>query len=166
MFLDIGGVRSLDTLAGNSPLGAQMRTNSDGTEFLAVKLYNGTGAACVVGAPYIVTFDGDEETNPKVATVASLAVYQHVVVALEATAAAAWGWFAIQGTVALTAVEGTTDVAKDDFLKIVTATSAVSMIKDAATRSTASFAIACEAQAANSVVNIRCFLLGDRALCG
>ena len=154
-----------DTLAFDSPLKIEERHNSDGTRYLCVRLYNATGAALVAGRPYVVEYDGDEETNPSVITPAALAVYQHVVFATEATATASWGWFVIQGTYDGVLVEGTTDVAKDDYLDCTPGTSAVALIKDHSTvRSTASVARACAAQAANSIVATRCYIFGDRVL--
>lgn len=153
-----------DTLASDSPLAYQQAENTDGTRRLAVRLYNGTGGATVVGRVYRIAFDGDEETNPKAAACVTLAsVYQNVVVALEVTADATWGWFAIQGY-CQAFVEGTTDVAKDDFLTVNDATDADAFIGDTTTRTVNSFAIACEAQADNSAVLKRVYLFGDRAI--
>lgn len=162
MFLDIGGVRSLDTLAGNSPLGAQMRTNSDGTEFLVVKLYNGTGSAMVAKRVYVMAYDGDEETNPKAIALNALAsVPRYVVVATEATAAASWGWFVIQGYFD-PLVEGTTAVAVDDMLKAATGAGdlAFSLQDNTTTETVNSCAIACAAQGAAGGVATRVFLFG------
>lgn len=126
-----------------------------------IRLYNATGGALTANATYMVDFDGDEETNPKVIACAAVTVDVHVVVAAAATAAASWGWFTYAGYCDAL-VEGTTDVAKDDYLKIVAATSATSFIKDGTSRTADSGAIACAAQAANSSVATKVFLFGDR----
>ena len=141
-----------DTLAFDSPLKCEQRTNSDGTRVLCVRLYNATGAAMVTGRVYRVAFDGDEETNPSAVACVTLAnVYQNVVVAMSDVAITSWGWFAIQGY-CQAFVEGTTDVAKDDFLTVNDATDDDAFIDDTTARTINSFAIACEAQAANSAV--------------
>ena len=162
------GVVGFDSLSNDSPLQAEWRTYdgdpSLGLQCLAVRLYNGTGAATVKGRVYRVAFDGDEETNPSALAVVTLAsVYQHVVVALEAVPTASWGWFAIQGYVDAF-VEGTTDVAKDDFLTCNDATDDDAFIDDTTARTVNSMAIACAAQADNSAVLTRCFVFGDRAI--
>lgn len=126
-----------------------------------VRLYNATGGALVAGATYMVDFDGDEETNPKVIACAAVTVDVQVVIAQEATATASWGWFTYAGYCDAL-VEGTTDVAKDDYLKIVAGTSATSFIKDGTARTSDSGAIATAAQTANSSVLTKVFLLGDR----
>lgn len=159
--------------SGDAPLQAEWRTNKTnaaGTEsteqmqYLAVRLYNGTGSALVTGRPYAVEATGAEATQWQAITPAALAVYQHVVIALEDTAAASFGWFAIQGFVDAL-VESTTDIADLDYLDVTPGTSAVAMIKDNSTvRSTASVARACEARTANDVGMIRVQLLGDRVL--
>lgn len=124
-----------------------------------VLLYNATGGACVAGAVYMVNYDGDEETNPSVIAEVAGTANREMVVATAATASTAWGWFVYAGYVDAM-VEGTTDVAKDDYLKIVEATDADAFIKDGTTLTADSFAIACAAQAANSAVLTKVFLLG------
>jgi hypothetical protein len=160
-------------VSGDNPLQAEWRTNatnaagSDSTEktqCLVVRLYNGTGSALVAGRPYAVEATGAEATQWQVITPAALAVYQHVVIALEATAAASFGPFAVQGFCDAL-VESTTDIADLDYLDVTPGTSAVAMIKDHSTvRSTASVARACEARTDNDVGMIRVQLLGDRVI--
>lgn len=155
-----------DTLSGDNPLGAEWREYSPTTKLrcLAIRLYNATGGAMVKGRVYKLAFDGDEETNPSAVAVVTLAsVYQNVVVALEDVAATSWGWFAFQGYCDAF-VEGTTDVAKDDFLTCNDATDDDAFIGDTTTRTVNSMAIACAAQAANSAVLTQVYLFGDRAI--
>ncbi len=109
----------------------------------------------------VITFDGDEETNPTAATPATSTVYQRVVVATQTTTAAGFQWYQYKGD-AEALVEGTTDVAKDDFLEVLN--TETSFKKDASSRSTNSVAIAQEAQAANSAVLTNIYLLGERSL--
>lgn len=160
-------------VSGDAPLQMEWRTNKTnaaGTEsteqmrYLAVRLYNGTGSAQVTGRPYVVQATGAEATQWQTITPAALAVYQHVVIALEDVPAASFGWYAIQGFVDAM-VDGTTDVADLDYLDVTPGTSAVALIFDHGTvRSTASVARACEARTANSADLIRVQLLGDRVL--
>lgn len=130
---------------------------------LQVFLYNATGGALTQYATYMVDYDGDEETNPKVIAAATATPPRDIVVAQEATATASWGWFACVGYTQC-GVEGTTDVAKDDYLKLTSGTSAVAFIKDGSSYTTSSHAIATEAQTTNSVVNIKVYLLGGEHL--
>lgn len=141
---------------------------TSGLAYRTLRVYNGTGGALTQYGCYNLSFDGDEETNPKLITNVSGATtglyYAYRVVALEAAASATWTDVVVWGYCQML-VEGTTDVAKDDFLKIDTSVSASAPIKDSSTvRSTGSVAIATEAQAANSAVAIRVFLLGERAV--
>ena len=123
-----------------------------------IKVYNGTSGALTKGGVYMVVYDGDEETNPKLAAPATVAADAQVVVATAASADATWCWVVVSGYVDAL-VEGTTDVAKDDFLKATNAQ--IYFVKDATTKSTDSAAIACAAQAANSAVLTKVYLIGD-----
>lgn len=115
------------------------------------------------GEIYVVTHDGDEETTPKLVTAATLAVYQeYAVVLADQGATAGFAWVQTKGH-AYALVEGTTDVAKDDYLELLNTEKSAK--KDATARSTNSFAIACEAQASNSAVLIQVELLGAPAIC-
>lgn len=172
MFLKLPILVSQDTVSSDNPLLGRWVTNgdnaagstTDGTQHLVVRLYNGTGGAMVAGRPYVLEATGVEATPWQAITPAALAVYQYVVIAKAATAAASWGDFAIQGFVDAL-VESTTDIADLDYLDVTPGTSAVAMIKDhSTTRSTASVARACEARTSNDVGMIRVQLLGDPVL--
>lgn len=128
------------------------------------RVYNGTGTALTKNNWYEIRFDGDEETNPTLAAVASgsAGVVKYVCVATEAAAASAWTWVVIAGYYS-PFVEGTTDVAKDDYLKFDSSVSTVAPIKDGSTPSTSSVAIACEPQTtAGNTTAARVFILGER----
>lgn len=118
-------------------------------------------ASTAQGEAQVLTFDGDEATAVKCADAATLAVYQEVGIVLAAHTSAEYGWVQVAGKCEAL-VEGTTDVAKDDFLEVLN--TEVSMKKDATTRSVNSIAIACEAQAADSDVLIDVILLGGRVI--
>lgn len=113
------------------------------------------------GSVLVINYDGDEATNPKASTAATLAVYQKICVLKAATTAAGFQWVQTRGKCEAL-VEGTTNVAKDDFLEILNGET--SFKKDATTRSTNSVAIACEAQESNSAVLADVFLLGERVI--
>ena len=117
-------------------------------------------AAETRGSVRKIVYDGDEETNPTAAAPATeTTVYQLVAVATQTTTAAGFQWYQIKGDCEAL-VEGTTDVAKDDFLEVLT--TETSFKKDGTSRTVNSVAIAREAQATNSAVLADIYLLGDR----
>ena len=121
-------------------------------------LYAYVPANALKGEVYVVTQDGDEETCPKLVVAETLAVYQEYAVVLENKGATAgFAWVQVKGK-AEVLVEGTTDVAKDDYVEVLNTEKSAK--KDATTRSVNSFAIACAAQAENSAVLTECILLG------
>ena len=156
---------AIDTLSNDFPFQTETRNNSDGTLYKVVRAYNGTGSAATANACYVLRYDGDEETNPSIVaastSVTGTTAINYVVVATDAIAAASFGWYAIHGVYDVL-VEGTTDVAKDDYLELVQSTSATALVKDGTSLTINSVAIACAAQAANSAVATRCFLFGER----
>jgi len=165
--IDKALVTQRDQFSLDWPYKSETKRDVSGCAYRTLRVYNGTGGALTQYAMYTLSFDGDEETNPKlIANVSGASTglyYAYRVVATEAAAAAAytdvvvWGWYTCL-------VEGTTDVAKDDFLKIDTSVSTTAPIKDGTTKTTGSVAIAAEAQATNSAVAARVFLLGERAV--
>lgn len=123
-------------------------------------IYAYCAAAETRGKVRVITFDGDEETNPTAAAPATeTTVYQTVGVATVSTTAAGFLWYQIKGDCEAL-VEGTTDVAKDDFLEVLNGET--SFKKDGTSRTVNSVAIAREAQASNSSVLTDVYLLGDR----
>lgn len=134
--------------------------NSDGTWYDAQRLYNGTGGALTAAGVYRVIASGaaTNTPNPQVAAPAAIAnVYQEIVVAISATADASWDWFACRGHVDCR-VEGTTNIAADDFLK--TTTTNTYFITDGTTRTVNSIGKACEAFTTDAVGTKRIFLPG------
>jgi hypothetical protein len=160
-----------DTLSLDFPLAARWQRDTDGLPRLEMRVYNGTGGTLTKNNWYEITFDGDEETNPKLVAIASGATsgvatgaVKYVGVATEAAVTTAFTWVVVFGYYS-PFVEGTTNVAKDDYLKFDTSVSLVAPIKDAAARTTSSVAIACEAQTAdNATTAAKCFLLGEKVL--
>lgn len=149
--------RPVETLDGTGSQGARKTVGKN--EFL----YAYVPANALEGEVYVVTHDGDEETCPKLVTAATLAVYQeYAVVINDQGASAGFAWVQTKGH-ANVLVEGTTDVAKDDYLELLNAEKSAK--KDATSRSVNSFAIACAAQAANSAVLTECELLGGTQIC-
>jgi hypothetical protein len=143
--------------------------NVDGTGHWEIRAYNPSGAD-VAYTTYHLTFDGDEETNPRVIpwTNAGNDNFRMLVVPQEAVAAGTWGWYAFAG-ICKCFVEGTTDVAKDDYLMLDTDSAAglTSLITSGGTVETNStVAVACEAQTVASVTTaIRVNLLGAPKIC-
>lgn len=121
-------------------------------------VYCYVGAAKAKGEFQIISWDGDELTSPQITDPATLAVYQEVGVLTKAMTAAGYAWVQVAGKCEAL-VDGTTDVAKDDYLEVLNG--AISATKDATARSVNSVAIACEAQAtAGSTTLADVILLG------
>ena len=118
-------------------------------------------AAETIGKVRAITFDGDVATNPTAGAPVNLAGYQTIGVATKTTTAAGYLWYQIKGD-AKALVEGTTDVAKDDFLEVLNGET--SFKKDNATRSVNSVCIAQEAQAADASVLTNVYLTGERVI--
>jgi len=148
--------RSKETLDGKGMLGKRKRVGKQ--EFVYVYI----PAAKAKGEFQIIGFDGDEEYSPKVGDAGTLAVYQEVGVVLEEHTAAGYAWVQVAG-VCEALVDGTTDVAKDDYLEVLN--TAVSAVKDGTARSVNSVAIAREAQTvAGSTTLADVELLGGRVI--
>lgn len=146
-----------ETIDGSGMLGARIRQGRN--EFLWAVV----PANALKGEVYVVTYDGDEETCPQLVAAATLAVYQEYAVVLANQGATA-GVAKVQTKGhAYMLVEGTTDVAKDDYLELLNTEKSAK--KDATARSVNSFAIACAAQATNSAVLTEVELLGATQIC-
>lgn len=143
--------RDINTLGGV----AGARKVEGNREYFFV--YVATGIA--KGQPRILAFDGDEETNPKDAAPAtSTTVYQQVIFPTD-TGANDFQWCQYKGD-AYVLVDGTSDVAKDDFLEVLNAGTA--LVVDASSKGTGSIAIAQEARTTNSAGLTYVYLIGDR----
>ena len=154
-----------DSLSLDFPGGTRVMRDSNGLYRKEIRLYNAYASAIPVGHPCLIRFDGDEETNPFVVSGASAsgtAVVERYCTPVVAVAATSWGWFCFEGYCEAL-VEGTSDVAKDDFLKLAIATTS-GLIKDTGTQpgTANSCAIAREAQAANSAVLTDVFIIPER----
>lgn len=149
--------RSKETLDGTGAQGSRKVVGMNEYLFAYVP------ASAVKGEVYVVTYDGDEETNPKLIAAATLAVYQEVAVVLkDQGASAGFNWVQTKGKVGML-VEGTSDVAKDNYLEVLN-TEKSAKLDHASVRSVNSIAIACEAQATNSAVLTDVILLGGRVI--
>jgi hypothetical protein len=152
----MNGLNAAETVLDGTGLQGSVRSQG-GNEFMMVYV----SEAKAQGEFQVITFDGDEETNPKLADAATLAVYQKVGVLLEAVTTA--GFYEVQTKgVCEALVDGTTDVAKDDFLEVLN--TSVSAVKDGTTRSVNSVAIAREAQTTNAGTLTDVYLLGERVI--
>jgi hypothetical protein len=161
--------RDLD--AGDTPLAFRLVSYTDSTGKQSGKfrtearLYN-PGGAIVAGTALLVNYTGDPSTSPQVVVTATNTPSREVVIAPYAVPATSWGWFCVGGWVDAL-VEGTTDVAKGDYLKIVQATSANGMIKDSSTViSTGTIAVAGAASTANSENITLVEFLGGKGIIG
>ncbi len=164
-WLNLPGIYGRSTLALDTPGAIRFQTyvETDGTstqeEQWQIKLLNNTGSSTAEGECYTIGYDGDEETNLKLVVPATNAVGVDVVVATGVVANNKFGWFVCKGW-CRALVEGTTDVAKDDFLKAVNAQKY--LVKDAATESAKSVAISSAAQAADSAVLTKVYVQGNK----
>lgn len=146
-----------ETIDGTGMLGARIRQGRNEFLFALVP------ANALKGEVFVVTYDGDEESCPKLVVAGTLAVYQEYAVVLADQGATA-GVAKVQTKGhAFVLVEGTTDVAKDDYLELLNTEKSAK--KDATARSVNSFAIACAAQASNSAVLTEVELLGATQIC-
>lgn len=117
-------------------------------------------ASSLAGQPLVLTFTGVTTTNPSAVAPATSSVYQLVVFPTAAqSSTAGFQWCQYRGD-ATVLVDGTTDVAISDFLKVANAGTA--LIKDATTRGTTSIAIAQAARTTNSAGLLAVYLLGSR----
>jgi hypothetical protein len=149
--------RSKETLDGTGAQGARKVVGMNEYLFAYVP------ASAVKGEVYVVTYDGDEETCPKLIAAGTLAVYQEVAVVLaDQGASAGFAWVQTKGKVKML-VEGTSDVAKDNYLEVLN-TEKSAKLDHASVRSVNSVAIACEAQTTNSDVLTDVILLGGRVI--
>lgn len=117
-------------------------------------------ASSLAGQPLVLSFTGVVTTNPSAVAPATSSVYQLVVfptAAQGSTAGFQWCQFRGDATVL---VDGTTDVAVSDFLKVANAGTA--LIKDATSKGTTSIAIAQAARTTNSAGLLAVYLLGER----
>ncbi len=146
--------------------------NVDGTGYWAIYAFNNDAAAVAVGKVYELQYGGTTGKNPQVKKFVdgTTTIYRVGVIATDTTADQAWGWFAIQGEVPFALVDGNTDVAAGDCLKIDTndANGGVSiMVKDTGawtSLTNQTIAVALAASTANSANTTRVYLLGKEAL--
>lgn len=119
-------------------------------------------ATTAAGTPMVVTYDGDEEVMVKGVAAATLAVYQEIVICPELVGSAAeFKWGQTKG-IASVLVNGTTDIAKDDYLEVING--ADNLVYDSTVRSVNSVAIACEAYTDSTDALKTVQLLGDRVI--
>ncbi|MGH7472452.1 MAG: hypothetical protein ACREJW_00765 [Candidatus Methylomirabilales bacterium] len=145
-------------------LGAlELRHNSDGSRYYAMRVYNATGGVLNVGQPYILygNTGGDEEFTPAVLAVAGLAaVPRRVCIALEAAAIGGYTWVAVQGWVDNVLLTGT--ITKGDGVKLATGTSTTRLTTDGTTQTTATLGTAAQAGSSTHVGTV--WLSGELAV--
>jgi hypothetical protein len=146
--------------------------NVDGTGYFAIYAFNNDAAAVAVGKVYELQVSGTTGVNPQIKKFVdgTTTIYRTGVIATKAYADQTWGWYAIQGEVPFALVDGNTDVAAGDCLKIDTndANGGVSvMVKDTGawtSKTNQTIAVALAASTANSANTTRVYLLGQEAL--
>ncbi len=127
--------------------------------------YDGSSPSTLaVGQPVQIIGDVTDGTlTPKVRTVATLAVYCYIGVAIAAIGTTAgWYWFQIGGPTSLL-VNGNSAIGAGDYLKVVNAADNA-IVDSASARSVNSMAISLEIYAVNADVVKNAFLLGDRVV--
>lgn len=146
----------VETIDGTGSQGARRRIGCN--EYVYIKVPATTKA----GTPLVVTYDGDEEIMVSGVAPATLAVYQEIaIVPRLAGSVAEFMWCQTRG-VCSALVNGTTDVAKDDYLEVINAGTA--LVDDSTARSVNSVAIACEAYTLTPDALKSVVLLGDRVI--
>lgn len=149
---------SMDTadVTGKGVQGARKRVGVNEYVYMQVP------ATTAKGTPLIVTHDGDEEVMVKGVAPATLAVYQEVAITPKlAGSAAEFMWCQVKG-ICQALVDGTTDIAKDAYLELLNAETA--LVSDSTARSVNSVAIACEAYTDTTDALKTVHLLGDRVI--
>jgi hypothetical protein len=139
---------------GTGVLGSRKKVGVNEYIFLNVP------ATTAAGRPMVVTYDGDEATLVKGVAPATSSVYQEIAIVPRLIGSAAEDvWCQTRG-ICEALLDGTTDIAKDDYLEVLNADTALS--KDATTRSVYSVAIATEAYTDTPDALYTVMLLGDR----
>lgn len=149
-------LNAVETVDGTGMQGARKRIGVNEYVYMQVP------ATTAAGTPLIVTHDGDEEVMVKGVAPATLAVYQEVAVvpALQGSSAG-FQWCQTKG-ICKVLCDGTTDIAKDAYLELLNAETA--LVSDSTARSVNSVAIACEAYTDTTDALTTVFLLGDRVI--
>ena len=152
---ELSGYAEVD-ITGKGLQGARKRVGVN--EYIYMKV----PATYAAGRPLVVTHDGDEEVMVSGVAPATLTVYQEIAVnpTLQG-ATAGFQWCQTRG-ICNVLTDGTTDIAKDDFLEVLNTETALT--KDSTARSVNSVGIACEAQtdATDTLTSVQ--LLGDRVI--
>lgn len=128
------------------------------------RLYNATGGALVLGRPYAIVEEDDEETSPKLIdpATAGAGAEVRVGVAIDVAADTTWTYAVIQGYVDALCDGGTNDITEGDYLEVDNAGTAFT--SDGATRTANSAARFAEDAAYTSATEAlkKVYLLGDR----
>lgn len=120
--------------------------------------YVATGVSA--GQPRVMTFSSTTTAQPVASAPATITAYQQYVVFPMIAGAADYQWCQFKGDASVL-VNGTTDVAAGDFLKLING--GTSLIKDAATRSADSCAISQVAYTTDSAALTAVYILGERS---
>lgn len=151
----MGGEIKANPLTSDEKLALAGQINEQGrTKFQMLYVPANT----VQGQILVLAYDGDEESNPKAVAAATSTFKVRTVVATEDQGATAgFQWCVIAGECEAL-VNGTTDVAKDEFLEVINA--ATAFTGEGTSRLATSGAIAREAQT-NPTALTDIYLLGE-----
>lgn len=152
---ELTGVSEID-ITGQGKQGSRKRQGVN--EFVFMQF----PAATKAGAPMVVTYDGDEEVMVKGVAPATLAVYQEIAICPRLIGSAAeFAWGQVRG-ICEALVNGTTDIAKDNYLEVING--ADNLVYDSTARSVNTVAIAVDAYADSTDALATVQLLGDRVI--
>ena len=130
---------------------------------LGVTLFNDRAVAIDKGEIVLIGYDPDGSAGltqgMQALDIATSSFVIYTAVALEAVAVDEIGYFQVSGFCADADVDGTTDVAKGDFLEVLNG--ADGMIKAGTTRTLGSCAIALEAVVADADTSAEVYLIGE-----
>lgn len=148
--------------AADAPGAIRYEADASGNVGAQQRLFYPTGSALAVGQTMKVAYTGGVSGCPNVLTpVSGTAAIDQIVVAVNATVSGTWDWFWIWGY-CTALVNGTTDVAVDDYLLMKIGTSANGFTKDSAL-TVNTLACAKAASTANSDNSTLIYLMGVRA---
>lgn len=150
--------------AADAPLAIRYISDASGNIGFQQRLFYPTGSALSVGQTMKVAYTGAVTGCPNVITpVSGTVAVDQIVVAVNATVSGTWDWFWTYGF-CNALVNGTTDVAINDYLLMKIGTSANGFTKDGSAITASTLAVAKAASTADSDNLTLIFLMGWRAI--
>jgi len=143
------------TIAAGADMVGKEVVSSDGEKAFVCAYYAGSSLAA--GQPVTLSYGGAYPVAIIEAATTAFAVKTGV--ATKAMTAAGYLWVQVEG-LCEALVDGTTDVAAEDYLEVIN--SGTAFIKDGAARTTVSGAVAVDAQATDSAVKVTVYLIPEQ----